>query len=552
MEMKICSKCDRELQKSDEYFEKRTQSKDGFRGVCRECRGRSFKIAREEQPFRSHKICSSCKQNKELNEINFKTSNRNPDGWSNTCTECRLSKKETYIDESHKKCEKCSKILPKTEEYFKKDGSCLDGFRNICHECCGSHYGEKRKCTRWSEEEIVILKENYPYMSNEDLFNEYFSDKSVSALRSYARDLNLQKDIHSLKERYWTDVEEELLIKLYPTTDYHELEEIFNKSSSTITARAMKLGVSKEKAWSGEEIKILKESFPYVKTIDMIELFKDKDKTSIDNKVQRMNLRKDIKYKRHIRKITALKNIKKAQIIIIDGVEHKRIGKYHSSYMERLSLNCEYCGEEIYRLESNIKNNNNTFCSRKCLAKWKSENMSGENSPIFGKASLWWTDEMKKNKAKQMVEYLKSTDFSYSMTKPQLIINTLLGDMNILYTNEYDCKYYLIDNYLTDYNLMIEVQGNFFHCNPTMNYKNSREAKIKAKDKSKHTYINKYHGIEVLYLWEYDIEKNLEVCKKLIEEYINNNGKLNNYHSFNYCLENDKLIELKNKYTIGY
>ena len=330
------------------------------------------------------------------------------------------------------------------------------------------------------------------------------------------------------------------------------MEKIFDKTNATITARAIKLGVSKEEVWSDDELTILKNNYPYMKTIDMIKLFKDKDKVSIDNKVQDLNLKKDEKYKRYIQTITALKNVKKAQIVIINGVEHKRAGKYHSSYVERLTLNCAYCGKEVYRLESNIKNNNNTFCSPQCSAKWKSENMSGENSPIFGKASLWWTDDMKRNKAKQQIEYLKSTDFSYSMTKPQLIINNLLDSMNIQYTNEYDCKYYLVDNYLTEYNLMIEVQGNFFHCNPTMNCKNSREAKIKAKDKSKHTYIKKYHGIEVLYLWEYDIENNLEVCGKLIEKYINNNGRLNNYHSFNYCLEDNKLMELENKYIIGY
>lgn len=550
---KTCGKCSRELPMNNDYFEKRTQSKDGFRGVCRECRGKSFKIKKEEQQVpKDHKMCSKCKQIKELNETNFKNSNRNIDGWSNTCTECRLSKKKTYVDEFNKRCEKCGQILPKTEEYFKKDNLCLDGFRNICHECCGSYYGERRKYSEWSDEDIKILKENYPYMSNEDLFNTYFSDKSLDTIQSYARDFNLQKDAHSMKERYWTDKEEELLIKLYPTTNTKELENIFNKTDKTITARAIKLGVSKEEVWSEDEIIILKENYPYMKTIDMIGLFKDKNISTIDNKVRNLNLKKDEKYKHHIQTITALKNVKKAQIVIIDGIEHKRAGKYHSAYVERLTLNCIYCGKEIYRLESHIKNNNNTFCSLQCSAKWKSENMSGENSPVFGKISALWTEEMRRNKAKQQIEYLKATDFSYSMTKPQLITNNLLDSMNIQYTNEYDCKYYLVDNYLTESNLMIEVQGNFFHCNPTMNCKNSREIKIKAKDKSKHTYIKKYHSIEVLYLWEYDIENNLDVCKKLIEKYINNNGILNDYHSFNYYLENDELIELENKYTIGY
>ena len=34
----------------------------------------------------------------------------------------------------------------------------------------------------------------------------------------------------------------------------------------------------------------------------------------------------------------------------------------------------------------------------------------------------------------------------------------------------------------------------------------------------------------------------LEVCKKLIKEYISNKGVLENYHSFNYHLENEELM----------
>ena len=43
------------------------------------------------------------------------------------------------------------------------------------------------------------------------------------------------------------------------------------------------------------------------------------------------------------------------------------------------------------------------------------------------------------------------------------------------------------------------------------------------------------------------------MCKNLIEEYVNKKGKLNNYHSFNYYLdENNNLCEIEDKYCIGY
>lgn len=42
MKNKICSKCERDLPLTNDYFEKRKESRDGFRGVCRECRGGKY------------------------------------------------------------------------------------------------------------------------------------------------------------------------------------------------------------------------------------------------------------------------------------------------------------------------------------------------------------------------------------------------------------------------------------------------------------------------------------------------------------------------------
>ena len=46
----------------------------------------------------------------------------------------------------------------------------------------------------------------------------------------------------------------------------------------------------------------------------------------------------------------------------------------------------------------------------------------------------------------------------------------------------------------------------------------------------------------MLYLWENDILKNLDLCYALIELYIKNDGNLINYHSFNYSLYNNNLV----------
>lgn len=128
-------------------------------------------------------------------------------------------------------------------------------------------------------------------------------------------------------------------------------------------------------------------------------------------------------------------------------------------------------------------------------------------------------------------------------SKPQQTVDTMLSKLNLEYVKEYCIKYYSVDNYLPQYNLMIEVQGDYWHCSP-IKFPNkiclSQFNKI-TKDKAKHTYIKTYYNIEVIYLWETDINNKSCLCKKLIQEYVNNNGKLSNYHSFNYSIVGEKL-----------
>ena len=132
-------------------------------------------------------------------------------------------------------------------------------------------------------------------------------------------------------------------------------------------------------------------------------------------------------------------------------------------------------------------------------------------------------------------------------SKVQLKINQVLDDMNIRYEREYVIGYFAIDNYLSEYNLMIEVMGDYWHTSP-LKYNenkymiNEMQQKGLQHDKQKHTYIKNHRNIEILYLWEYDIDNNIQLCKKLIQSYIDNNGFLMNYHSFNWRLQDNNLI----------
>jgi len=256
--------------------------------------------------------------------------------------------------------------------------------------------------------------------------------------------------------------------------------------------------------------------------------------------------------------------------------------KQHSHNQE-----CEYC-HAIYSVKDS--NTDARFCSIDCKSKWQSENLIGEDNPCYTREKMKCkccgkdmtvkqyrlkTDQLNyfcsyacvhkfyqnpnnrtnkqkiadKNLARNAIKYTRPT-----LTSPHRKIDKLLEENSINYRNEELIHYYKMDIYLVDHNLGIEVNGDYWHCSP-IRYKDigyENQLKCIRKDKSKHTYTKNKYGYEILYLWEKDVNVNLDVCKKLIQEYIEKNGILDNYHSFNYFMDSDGELKLKDVITVPY
>ena len=195
---------------------------------------------------------------------------------------------------------------------------------------------------------------------------------------------------------------------------------------------------------------------------------------------------------------------------------------------------CEICGESF---ECKISSNQNC-CNQNCFAKWQQEHLISDTSDCENEF-----DPMLPN-GRILIQMLEQRQCDWVETEPQLKVNSLLDELGINYQREKSYTYYAVDNYLIEYNLIIEVQGDYWHCNPILYPLNINKTQLKkiSCDKRKKTYILKYYNINILYLWESDIIHSIDKCKALIQAYINNDGVLDNYQSFNYIYENEKLI----------
>ena len=194
----------------------------------------------------------------------------------------------------------------------------------------------------------------------------------------------------------------------------------------------------------------------------------------------------------------------------------------------RISSKCSYCGKEIYLQNYKLNDSINHFCCCECRNEYYKIPANRTSKQL----------NIDKVLGKNAIKYTKP-----SLTLPHQKVLDILDSDNIKYQIEYLIKYYKLDVFLTDYNLAIEVQGDFWHCSPLRYEDIEYQQQIHSirRDKSKHTYTKKYYGYEILWLWERDVNKNPELCKSLIAQYIKSNGQLDNYHSFNYEIVENKL-----------
>lgn len=274
---------------------------------------------------------------------------------------------------------------------------------------------------------------------------------------------------------------------------------------------------------------------------------------------------------------------------------HKCADAFRSESL-REDRKCEYCND-VFNVRKSLKQR---FCSMKCQSKWQSEYLIGENANNFNKdipiknriidcewckdktivkspyklklvqeqkskhfcsincKQEWYAkdwsqnDEWRRISSERAVKMLEKGTLKTD-TWCQKEINNILDDLNIKYKNEYNCKYVSIDNYLIDYDLMIEVMGTYWHTDHRIYKKINYQMQVDRikNDKIKNRYIKSQYGIDILYLWEEDIKENPELVVDLIRLYINNKGKLKNYHSFNYLI-NGGILTLKNTDDIKF
>lgn len=228
-----------------------------------------------------------------------------------------------------------------------------------------------------------------------------------------------------------------------------------------------------------------------------------------------------------------------------EHIKHKPSGK-NSPFYSQIEVLCTNCKKPYFIApydynKTNRFGDNHNFCCQQCYWEYRSKYYINDKHSMFGAHQ---SEENKKKQSEFIIKMISDGVMPQTMTKPHKKINNLLKLHQICFENEHVEKYHSIDIFLSDYNLMIEIMGNYWHAHPLkydITQLTNQQKKSIKQDKSKHTYVRKYENIEILYLWEKDINENIDLCWLLIQEYIKKHGILDNYHSFNYHLDQNVL-----------
>ena len=100
-----------------------------------------------------------------------------------------------------------------------------------------------------------------------------------------------------------------------------------------------------------------------------------------------------------------------------------------------------------------------------------------------------------------------------------------LDVLDIKYTRNFYSKSIkaFYDFYLPDYNILIEVDGDFWHCNPNKfpDPKYESQKYNLERDKEKNQWANE-NGYKLIRFWEDDINNNIKEVKRTLMEYLTN------------------------------
>ncbi len=215
---------------------------------------------------------------------------------------------------------------------------------------------------------------------------------------------------------------------------------------------------------------------------------------------------------------------------------HIKIGTF-DSWRHRVQeskgqiIGCGMCYNMMFVKPHDLVEGYKHFCSKKCNGKNTSFIFSNGNHPNQGKKA----SQESKNKKKETLMKSYGVDNAYKLAKIRKVSNPqkeifgfLKEKLNINLIEEQYLNGHYLDIFIKDYNIVVEYNGDYWHCNPKTYksyYYNAKKQKfayeIWEKDYNRVKTLKKL-GYTVIEVWELEYKKEKEKTLEILLEKINN------------------------------
>lgn len=164
-------------------------------------------------------------------------------------------------------------------------------------------------------------------------------------------------------------------------------------------------------------------------------------------------------------------------------------------------------GREDYRIDKIARLKEGKKVSKETR---KKQSESAKKRSVHGHTGHRHSDETKEKLRQNTLKRISSGAYKQTKSKPHIEMCKILEDLNFRYSEEKVYGYYSFDIYLEEYDIYIEVDGDYFHANPKF-YKNKilneTQKKNISNQKRKDSFC-RTKNLKLLRFWEYDIENN--------------------------------------------
>ncbi|MCK4358480.1 MAG: DUF559 domain-containing protein [Candidatus Cloacimonetes bacterium] len=188
--------------------------------------------------------------------------------------------------------------------------------------------------------------------------------------------------------------------------------------------------------------------------------------------------------------------------------------------------------ERVKNLSNSLTGIKRSEQTRKNISKSK----KGKKNPNFGKprseetkqkirdsnkGKHYHSEKSKKNLREKALLRMRNKKGPFKDTKPELKMKEILNFLNIPFEHQFRLDNYLYDFHILNTNILIEVDGDYFHGNPKKFSKlNKMQLEMKERD-LKHNKIAKVNNFVLLRFWQDDILNNEKIVVNKLEEFIN-------------------------------